>query len=139
MGFMEKSIFLKVLDGDVPGQVLYQDDDIFAILTIMPHHPGHSLVIPRKQVDKLYDLDEKSYRKVLDFAKVLSLVLEEIYQPKRVGLSVEGLAVPHAHVHVIPINHIGDMDHDKARPASAEQLSEVAVFIRAALQERGYK
>ena len=105
----------------------------------MPHHPGHSLVIPRKQVDKLYDLDEKSYRKVLDFAKVLSLVLEEIYQPKRVGLSVEGLAVPHAHVHVIPINHIGDMDHDKARPASAEQLSEVATLIRAALQERGYQ
>lgn len=139
MGFMEKSIFLKVLDGDVPGQVLYQDDDIFAILTIMPHHPGHSLVIPRKQVDKLYDLDEKSYRKVLDFAKVLSLVLEEIYQPKRVGLSVEGLAVPHAHVHVIPINHIGDMDHDKARPASAEQLSEVATLIRAALKERGYQ
>jgi len=132
---MQDSIFTQIIKRELPGEILFEDEFLFVILTIMPHHPGHSLVIPKKQVDKLYELDVQVYQRVMDVAQKLANMLDELYSPKRVGMSVEGLAVPHAHVHLIPINNIGDMDHDRARPATPDELKKEGDKIREAIRK----
>lgn len=132
---MQSSIFTQIIKRELPAEILYEDEMIIAILTIMPHHPGHSLIIPKKQVDKIYELDQITYKAMFDFAQRLAKILEEIYQPKRVGYCVEGLAIAHAHIHLIPIDNIGDMDHDRARPTTPAKMKVEADKIRQKLAE----
>ena len=98
---MTDSIFTKILHGEIPGHVIYQDDTTFVILTIEPLSPGHMLVIPKLEVDHLWDLDDKTYHHLFEVARRMQAKLKTTYPIyDRIGLIVEGYGVPHAHIHV---------------------------------------
>lgn len=98
---MEDSIFTKIYNGEIPGEILYDDDTCFVILTIEPITPGHCLVIPKQQIDHLWDVDDDTYRHLMMVAKTMASRMREHYSYKRIGMLVEGFGVPHAHVHVV--------------------------------------
>ncbi|MDB5183870.1 MAG: Histidine triad family protein [Candidatus Saccharibacteria bacterium] len=98
---MSDSIFTKILRGDIPGEVIYQDDTCFVILTIQPMTPGHMLIIPKQEIDHLWDIDDTTYHHLFDVAKQMQAKLKKAYPNYlRIGLIIEGFGVPHAHIHV---------------------------------------
>lgn len=97
---MQDSIFTKILRGEIPGEVIYQDDTSAVLLTIEPFSPGHLMVIPKVQVDHLWDVDTDTYHHLFDIARQASVHLRSVYSYPRVGTVVEGFGVPHAHIHV---------------------------------------
>ena len=99
---MEDSIFTRIIKGEIPAHTLYEDDDILAFLDIHPIQPGHTLVIPKAQIDHLWDLDAKTYSQLMSVARRLAQKLREKLPVERVGVQVVGNDVPHAHVHLIP-------------------------------------
>lgn len=101
---MEDSIFTKIIKGEIPCHKVYEDDKTFAFLDIHPIRMGHVLVVPKKQVDLLWDLDDDDYQAVMTTVKKVAKRIEEILQPVRVGVHVAGLEVPHAHVHIFPFS-----------------------------------
>jgi histidine triad (HIT) family protein len=105
---MEDSIFTKIINGDIPCHKVYEDDTTFAFLDISPIAPGHTLVIPKKQVETLWDLDEDTYRDVMATAKKIAVRMKQQLQVEYVGVQVIGVDVPHAHVHLIPFNDVSD-------------------------------
>ena len=109
----EESVFLKVLAGELPGEVLYEDDRVFVMLTAAPNKPGHSLVIPKKQTEFFYEMDGEEFAEVMDVARRFAIVLDSVYRPKVVAAQLMGLGVSHVHVHLVPIESEEDMDHDK--------------------------
>ncbi len=105
---MQDSIFTKIIKGEIPCHKLYEDAKTLAFLDIHPVQPGHTLVIPKVQIDKLYDLDDESYQAVMKTTKHLMLQLDRILG-KRVGLKVVGVDVPHAHVQLIPFDNPAEL------------------------------
>lgn len=122
---MKDSIFTKIINGEVPCHKVYEDSKTFAFLTINPVAPGHTLVVPKKQVDHLWDLDDEDYQAVMATAKKVANRIREILQPVRVGERVEGLEVPHAHVHLFPANAEEDF---RKRPQATPPQEELAVM-----------
>ncbi|MGY0391519.1 HIT family protein [Bizionia sp. KMM 8389] len=127
------TIFTKIINGEIPCYKIAETDDYFAFLDINPNAKGHTLCIPKQEVDKLFDLDEVAYHGLLEFSRKVALAIEKTIPCKRVGMTVIGLEVPHAHVHLIPLNTMED-----ARFISKEKLTEqdfqaVAEAIRANL------
>ncbi|MFM1893773.1 MAG: HIT family protein [Crocinitomicaceae bacterium] len=116
------SIFSKIVSGEIPCYKVAENDDFLAFLDINPLVPGHTLVIPKKEVDYIFDLDTPTYHGLFAFAKDLAPTLKEAFGSKRIGITVIGLEVPHAHVHLIPINSMKDMDfgRPKMNPTSQE-------------------
>lgn len=98
---MQDSIFTKIINGEIPGEIVYQDETVVAILTIEPLSPGHCLVIPREQIDHLWDVDDPLYRHLYDVVKIMAKRLKSVYFYPRIGSVVEGYGVPHAHIHVM--------------------------------------
>ena len=122
---MTDSIFTKILHGEIPGHIIYQDDTTFVILTIEPLSPGHMLVIPKLEVDHLWDLDDTAYHHLFDVAKQMQAKLKTAYPTyDRIGLIVEGYGVPHAHIHVFGFDQpLEKMIADRAsRKSSGESL-----------------
>ena len=105
---MEDSIFTKIINGDIPCHKVYEDDTTFAFRDLSPIAPGHTLVIPKKQVETLWDLDEDTYRDVMATAKKIAVRMKQQLQVEYVGVQVIGVDVPHAHVHLIPFNDVSD-------------------------------
>ena len=98
---MEDSVFTMILNGKIPGEVVYQDDECFVLLTVQPFTEGHMLVVPKAQVDSLWDLPDDTYQHLLAVVKQMQAKLKSAYPSyKRIGMLVEGFGVPHAHVHV---------------------------------------
>lgn len=97
---MEDSIFTKIINGDIPGEIVYDDDQCVVMLTIEPLTPGHCLVVPRQQIDHLWDIADPLYQHLLSVAKKMALRLRNVYSYERIGMMVEGFGVPHAHIHV---------------------------------------
>jgi len=97
---MEESIFTKILKGEIPGEVIYQDDKAAVLLTIEPLTPGHMLVVPLQQIDHLWDIDDDLYHHLWAVAKQMAGRLKAVYHYERIGTIVEGFGVPHAHIHV---------------------------------------
>jgi histidine triad (HIT) family protein len=128
------SIFSKIISGEIPAHKVAETSDFLAFLDINPLVEGHVLVIPKKEVDYIFDLDDETYAGLLIFAKIVAEGVKKAIPCKKVGVSVIGLEVPHAHVHLIPMNAVSDMNfsREKLNP-SAEQLAETAQKIRAAL------
>lgn len=120
---MSSSIFSRIIKGEIPCHKVYEDDKTFAFLDIHPKQPGHVLVIPKKEVDHLWDLDDEDYEAVMKTSKKVARRINEVLKPKRVGMQVEGVGVPHAHVHIFPFNSLeeyrvvrdmsAEPDHDK--------------------------
>jgi histidine triad (HIT) family protein len=128
------SIFSKIISGEIPAHKVAETSDFLAFLDINPLVEGHVLVIPKKEVDYIFDIDDETYAGLMIFAKIVAEGVRKAIPCKKVGVSVIGLEVPHAHVHLIPMNAVSDMNfsREKLNP-SAEQLAETGQKIRAAL------
>lgn len=100
---MEDSVFTKIIRGEIPCHKVYEDDKAIAFLDINPFTPGHTLVVPKLQVDSLWDLDDSLYRHVMEITKKVAQKQQKVLNPARVGMALMGFDVPHAHVHVIPL------------------------------------
>ena len=103
------SIFTKIILGEIPSYKVAEDKNFLAFLDINPNTKGHTLVIPKKEVKKLFDLDKEAYLELMDFSYRVAKAIEKTVPCKRVGMSVIGLEVPHVHVHLIPINSMNNM------------------------------
>lgn len=125
------SIFTKIVKGDIPSYKIAEDDNYFAFLDINPNAKGHTLVIPKLEVDKIFDLDIDTYNGLMSFAYRVAKAIEETISCNRVGISVVGLEVPHVHVHLIPINKMADMQFIKKEKLSQEEFKRIAKEISA--------
>ena len=128
------SIFSKIISGEIPAHKVAETSDFLAFLDINPLVEGHVLVIPKKEVDYIFDIDDETYAGLMIFSKIVAEGVKKAIPCKKVGVSVIGLEVPHAHVHLIPMNAVSDMNfsREKLNP-STEQLAETARKIKAAL------
>ncbi len=109
------TIFTKIIQREIPANILYENEDFISILDISPLTLGHSLVIPKVEIDYFFDLDDKYLNKIMTFSKVVSNALSKSVSCKRVGLTVVGLEVPHAHLHLIPFNNEREMSFSNKR------------------------
>jgi histidine triad (HIT) family protein len=130
------SIFTKIVSGEIPAYKVAESIDFLAFLDISPLAEGHVLVIPKKEVDYIFDIDDETYVGLQLFAKIVASGLRAAIPCKRIGVAVIGLEVPHAHIHLIPMNSVSDLNF--ARPKlsfTPEQLEATAEKIKAALRE----
>ena len=104
------SIFTKIINQEIPSYKVAENDDFYAFLDINPNAKGHTLVIPKKEVDNVFDLDAETYAGLMQFARKVAKALEKTIACNRIGMTVVGLEVPHAHVHLIPINSVADIN-----------------------------
>jgi histidine triad (HIT) family protein len=132
------SIFTKIIAGEAPGRFVWKDDTCVALLSIAPLRPGHTLVIPRKEVDHWLDLDDRTMAHVTQVAKTIGRAQMHGFQPEKVGLIIAGLEVRHVHLHVVPIMKIQDLDFARQDPnATAIDLDRAAERIRQSLRAMG--
>jgi histidine triad (HIT) family protein len=127
------SIFTRIINREIPAHILREDDEYLAFLDVRPIRAGHSLVIPKQEIDDVFDLPESLLSGLLVFARPVAHAIREVTGAGRVGMAVLGIEVPHAHVHLVPINDIGDLDFGKAQSADDEDLAAMGERIRAAL------
>ena len=121
------TIFSRIVAGEIPCHKIAEDDEFFAFLDINPVAVGHTLVIPKKEVDYIFDIDDPMLGRMMAFAKRVARALETAIECKRVGLAVMGLEVPHAHIHLIPITKESDMNFfGKKKEMTQEELAAVA-------------
>ena len=119
------TLFTKIVNGEIPCYKVAENDDFLAFLDIMPLRKGHVLVIPKKEVDYIFDIEDDHLGEMMVFAKRVAKKIENVFTCKRIGVTVIGLEVPHAHIHLIPINSLADMDftQDKLSLKSEELLA----------------
>jgi histidine triad (HIT) family protein len=127
------SIFTRIINREIPGHIVAEDDHYIAFLDIMPLVMGHTLVVPKKEADYIFELDDKTFTGLHLFSKQVARAIERAVPCLRIGVAVVGLEVPHTHIHLIPMNTMGDVNfsREKLKP-SQEQLAEVAERIRTA-------
>ncbi|MFN8015159.1 MAG: HIT family protein [Acidimicrobiia bacterium] len=116
------SVFTKIINGELPARFVYKDDDVVAFLTINPVAPGHTLVVPVKEVEHWIELDDETIEKLNSVAKKIGKAIDASFNPEKVAYTIVGLEVPHVHIHLIPINHMEDMDFAKADPSPSPEL-----------------
>jgi len=125
------SIFTKIIDREIPGYIVAEDDQYIAFLDINPLKEGHTLVVPKEEVDYVFDLDHQSLAGLFSFSKRVAKAIEEVIECDRVGVSVIGLEVPHAHVHLIPIDTMDDMNFANMKLSfSKEEMESMAKRIK---------
>jgi len=127
------SIFSKIAAGEIPSHKIAETDQFLAFLDVFPCSVGHTLVIPKKEVDYLFDLDDELYTGLMQFAKKIEPGIRKAIPCKRIGVAVVGLEVPHAHVHLIPMNSMSDMNFNNKLRISQDELAEIAAKIRSFL------
>jgi len=127
------SIFTRIVQGEIPAWKVAETENCLAFLDIHPLAKGHLLAIPKKEVDVLYHLEPQIYDELLEFTRKLALAQDKMSEAKRIGMAVIGLEVPHAHIHLVPINGIYDIDFSKPKLSfSAEEFEKIASEIREA-------
>jgi histidine triad (HIT) family protein len=128
------TIFSKIISGEIPAYVVAESIDFLAFLDINPLAEGHVLVIPKQEVDYLFDLDDETYTGLQIFAKIIATGIKKAIPCKKVGVAVIGLEVPHAHIHLIPMNNVNDMNFSRAKLSfTPEELEATRDKIRHAL------
>lgn len=128
------SIFSKIVAGEIPCYKVAETEQFLAFLDIRPRTAGHTLVIPKAEVDYLFDLDESTYQEIWPFARRVAAALKQVVPCERISVAVIGLEVPHAHIHLVPINAIGDIDFSRpAAEVSSEEMMRLAQAIGAAM------
>lgn len=128
------SIFSKIISGDIPAHKVAENEDYLAFLDIQPLTMGHVLVIPKKEVDYIFDLDDETYQGLMNFAKMVSIGIKKAISCTKVGVAVIGLEVPHAHIHLIPMSEVSDMNFSKTKlKPSDEELADTALKIRSTI------
>ena len=127
------SIFTKIIQGEIPCYKIAEDEHCFAFLDINPNAIGHTLCIPKQEVDKLFDLPKERYHELLEFAHKVAIALEKAIPCERVGMAVVGLEVHHAHIHLIPISQMSEMTFQEKVKLTPEEFQEVADKVKAYL------
>jgi histidine triad (HIT) family protein len=127
------SIFTRIIAREIPAHILREDDDFLAFLDVRPIRPGHALVIPKAEISDVFDLPDPLLSGLLPFARPLARAIHEVTGARRIGMAVVGLEVPHAHVHLIPIDELHDIDFRRAQPAVDDELAAMADRIRSVL------
>jgi len=125
------SIFTKIITREIPAYIVAEDDKHIAFLDIFPNAKGHVLAVPKKEVDKLFDLSEKDYIDLMKFARKIAKAQEKVFvDAKRIGMAVVGLEVPHVHIHLIPLNEMEDINFNKKIKLSTEEFKEIQKAIK---------
>ena len=125
------SIFTKIINGELPSYKIAEDDHFYAMLDINPNAKGHTLCIPKKEVDQIFDLDEETYLGLMKFSAKVASALKKTVDCKRIGMTVVGLEVPHVHVHLIPLNEMREVTFQHKVSMSEEELANLAQKISA--------
>jgi histidine triad (HIT) family protein len=115
------TIFSKIIEGDIPSYKIAENEKFFAFLDIFPLRTGHVLVVPKNETDKLFDLPDEYLSEMLVFAKPIAHAIEKAFDCDRCGISVIGLEVPHAHIHLIPINSANDLNFTQSKPKASDE------------------
>ncbi|HLW29314.1 MAG TPA: HIT family protein [Brumimicrobium sp.] len=127
------TIFTKIVSGEIPSYKIAENDSFLAFLDIQPIVKGHVLVIPKKPIDYIFDIEDAHLGEFMCFAKQVAKKMDKVFDCKRIGMTVIGLEVPHAHIHLIPINGIADMDFNKEKlKFSSDEMNEIAKMIKEA-------
>ena len=128
---MPDSIFTKIIKGEIPCYKIAEDDRFIAFLDVFPIKKGHTLVVPKVQIDYLFDLDDSLLSDLMLFAKKVAQKMERAISCERIGVAVIGLEVPHAHIHLVPLDTVGDIDFSQPKlQLSTEEMAEIADSIR---------
>jgi histidine triad (HIT) family protein len=128
------SIFSKIISGEIPSYKIAEDENYYAFLDINPLAKGHTLVVPKKEIDNLFNLDNELYQGLFLFAKKIANAMEKTIPCKKIGVAVIGLEVPHAHIHLVPINGIHDIEFSRPKlKLTKEEFEEIAEKISNAL------
>ncbi len=124
------SIFTKIINGEIPSHKVAETENFLAFLDVFPIAKGHTLVIPKKEVDYIFDIEDEEYKELWSFAKEVSKKVEKVIPCERIGIAVIGLEVPHTHIHLVPINDIGDINFSKPKlKFSDEEMADIAQRI----------
>jgi len=124
------SIFTKIINGELPCYKIAENDEFLAFLDVNPNSKGHTLCIPKKEIDKIFDMDEASYLRLMSFSRRVAIALKKAVPCKRIGLSVIGLEVPHAHVHLVPLQAMEDAQFQKKVKFSSEEFETLVKSIK---------
>ncbi|OXA96318.1 HIT family protein [Flavobacterium hercynium] len=127
------SIFTKIVNGEIPAYKIAEDDNYLAFLDVNPNAKGHTLCIPKKEIDKIFEMDDELYLGLMKFSKKIAIALEKTVPCKRVGMAVVGLEVPHAHVHLIPLNEMDEMRFHNKVTLTKEEFEALAKSIHSNL------
>ncbi|MFV8319408.1 HIT family protein [Mycobacterium sp. 23] len=130
------SIFTKIINREIPGRFVYEDDDVVAFLTIEPMTQGHTLVVPRAEIDQWQNVDPPAFARVMEVSQLIGKAVTKAFSADRAGVIIAGLEVPHLHVHVFPARNLSDFGFAHVdRNPSPESLDEAQAKIKAALAE----
>ncbi len=132
------SVFSKVIAGEFPGHFVWKDDQAVVFMTIQPIREGHVLVVPREEVDHWDDLSPELLNHLMQVSQKVTKGLKEAYPAKRVGMMIAGLEVPHTHIHLVPLDSMGDLSFEHAHSAEADALAAAAEKIRKVLVAQGH-
>ena len=124
------SIFTKIISGEIPSYKIHEDENYLAFLDINPNALGHTLCIPKKEIDQIFDLDDQTLSGLMIFSKKVARAIKKAVVCKRVGISVIGLEVPHVHVHLIPINKMDDMSFESKIHLKQDEFTEIMKKIK---------
>jgi diadenosine tetraphosphate (Ap4A) HIT family hydrolase len=130
------TVFTKIINGEIPGRFVYEDDDVVAFLTIAPITQGHTLVVTREEIDQWQDVEPAKFNKVMAVSQLIGKAVTKAFDVERAGVIIAGLEVPHLHVHVFPARHLSDFGFANAdHNPSQESLDEAQAKIKAAISE----
>jgi histidine triad (HIT) family protein len=127
------SIFTKIINGEIPCYKIAENTDFIAFLDVNPNAKGHTLCIPKQEINKLFEMEEDHYLNLMKFSRTIAVALEKAVSCKRIGMSVIGLEVPHVHVHLIPLNEMDEVRIQKKVSFTKEEFEEIAKNIKANL------
>ena len=129
------SIFSKIISDEIPAYKILENENFLAFLDIFPLAKGHVLVIPKKEIDYLFDISSDEYGELWKFAQQVAKAMDKVIDCKRIGVAVIGLEVPHAHIHLVPLNNVSDINFERPKLSfSEEEMNEVAQKIRKAIE-----
>lgn len=130
------TIFNKIISGEIPAYKVAESNDFLAFLDISPLTPGHVLVIPKKETDYIFDIEDDEYMGMWVFSKIVAQGIKKVFPCRKVGVAVVGLEVAHAHIHLVPLNEVSDMNFSKPKLSlSAEEMTKIADEIRDAISD----
>jgi len=133
------SVFTRIIEGELPGRFVWRDETVVAFLSIGPLSPGHTLVVPRVEVDHWLDLDPATWLRVSEVTRIVGQAIQRAFAPPRVGTAIAGFEVPHCHVHVAALRELADLDFARAdTDPDPRDLDDAAERLRAALRELGH-
>lgn len=132
------TIFTKIIDGDIPGQLLWKDEVCAVFLDVEPLKPGHALVVSRAEIDHWLDLPAETLTHLMEVTASIGRAQQSVFSPARIGMIIQGFEVPHAHVHVFPAHQASDFELTRRTTRQPEQLASDADSLRAALRAHGH-